>query len=110
MKKEIKELFLEHNGYLTTNQIPNSAIYMAIKRLVNKGVVERIRRGVYYYPEVEGELMIDTSKLIPGGVLCLYSAWFYYQLSVQIPHSYCLAVERSRKIKLPDYPLITLYY
>lgn len=110
MKKEIKELFLEHNGYLTINQIPNNAIHRAINRLVYKGVVERIRRGVYYYPEVEGELMIDTSKVIPGGVLCLYSAWFYYQLSVQIPHSYCLAVERSRKIKLPDYPLITLYY
>ena len=110
MTRDIKKLFSEHNGYLTTKQMPDNAIYMAIQRLVNKGVVERVRRGVYYYPEVEGELMIDVSKVTPGGVLCLYSAWFYYQLSVQIPQSYCIAIERSRKIKLPDYPPITLYY
>ncbi len=110
MTKEIKELFREHNGYLTTRQMPDNATYMAIQRLVNKGVVERVRRGVYYYPEDEGELMIDVSKVTPGGVLCLYSAWFYYQLSVQIPQSYCIAIERSRKIVLPKYPPITLYY
>ncbi len=110
MIKKIKELFLEHNGYLTSRQISDNATYMAIQRLVNKGVVERMRRGVYYYPKVDGELMIDVSKVVPGGVLCLYSAWFYYQLSMQIPQSYCVAIERNRKMKLPDYPPITLYY
>lgn len=90
--------------------MPDNATYMAIQRLVKKGVVDRMRRGVYYYSSNGGEVMIDVSKVIPSGVLCLYSAWFHYGLSVQIPQSYCIAIERSRKFVLPDYSPITLYY
>jgi predicted transcriptional regulator of viral defense system len=54
--------------------------------------------------------MIDIEKIVPNGVLCLYSAWAYYELSVQIPQSFNIAIEKSRKVLLPDYPLISLYY
>jgi predicted transcriptional regulator of viral defense system len=54
--------------------------------------------------------MIDVEKIVPDGVLCLYSAWAYYELSVQIPQSFNIAIEKSRKISLPAYPPITLYY
>ena len=110
MTEDIKKLFTEHNGYITTKQMPDNATYMAIQRLTSKGVVERVRRGVYYYNEDDYHMMIDIDKVVPGGVLCLYSAWFYYDLSVQIPQSYCVAIEKSRKLKLPSYPPISLYY
>lgn len=54
--------------------------------------------------------MIDTERIVPGSVLCLYSAWSHYQLTTQIPQEYCLAVKRGRKIVLPDYPPIALYH
>jgi len=54
--------------------------------------------------------MIDIGKIVPGGVLCLYSAWAYYELSVQIPQAFNIAIEKNRKILLPVYPPITLYY
>lgn len=110
MTDQIRELFAKHNGYLTTKQIPDNATYMTIQRLTNEGVVERVRRGVYYFPTTEGELMIDIDKVVPTGVLCLYSAWFHYQLTVQIPQSYCIAIERNKKVATPHYPPITLYY
>ena len=54
--------------------------------------------------------MLDVEKVVPGGVLCLYSAWSHYQLTTQVPQEYCLAIKRGRKITLPDYPPITLYH
>lgn len=110
MTERIKELFSVNNGYVTAKQMPDNATYMAIQRLVNKGVVDRVRKGVYYYSEDDNHLMIDIDKVVPSGVLCLYSAWFYYDLSVQIPQSYCVAIEKSRKLILPSYPPISLYY
>lgn len=54
--------------------------------------------------------MIDIQKIIPEGVLCLYSALFYYDLTLYIPHSYNIAIEQKRKVTLPNFPIITLYY
>lgn len=109
MNDKINNLFFIHGGYITTDQIPDMATYRRITRLVDKGIVERVRRGVYHYSE-EGSTMIDIDKVVPGGVLCLYSAWFYYDLTLYIPHSYSIAIEKSRKLILPNYPAITLYY
>lgn len=109
MRNKINKLFFTHGGYLTRKQIPDDATYKQITRLVDKGVVERVKRGVYRLSD-EGETMIDIDKIVPHGVLCIYSALFYYQLTVYIPHSYNIAIEQKRKVKLPDYPPITLYY
>lgn len=110
MKEELINMFRQNNGYLSRKYIDNRTLYYHLLDLIRSGVVERVRRGVYYYNSDGGETMIDVSKVIPGGVLCLYSAWFYYELTVSIPQSYCIAIERSRKLVLPNYPPITLYY
>ncbi len=109
MKKELIELFERHNGYLTKNDIDSRILYDNLLKQIELGVVERVKRGVYYFSEV-AETMIDVSRIVPGGVLCLYSAWFYYDLTLSIPQSYNIAIEKKRKIKVPDYPSITLFY
>ncbi|MDR2556692.1 MAG: hypothetical protein LBC49_03140 [Bacteroidales bacterium] len=91
--------------------MPNKSIYNHLLKLVEEGIVERVKRGVYYYNNaVYDHTMIDIEKIVPCGVLCLYSAWAYYELSVQIPQSFNIAIEKKRKIQLPEYPPITLYY
>ena len=52
--------------------------------------------------------MIDFSTFIPRGVLCLYSAWFHYGLTTQIPSSFYIAVPRDVKISVPAYPPFTI--
>lgn len=111
MDKELQKLFKKNNGYLTRALLPNNYTYNRLLKLVKEGVVERMKRGVYYYSLSSGtNTMIDIEKIVPEGVLCLYSAWAYYGLSVQIPQSFNIAIEKSRKISLPQYPPITLYY
>ena len=54
--------------------------------------------------------MIDVERIVPRGVLCLYSAFSHHGLSTQVPSSTCIAIDARRKVRLPDYPIIDLYY
>jgi hypothetical protein len=111
MDAKLQKLFNKNKGYLTRKQIPDKSIYNHLLALVNDGIIERIKPGVYFYEKASRDnTMIDVEKIVPGGVLCLYSAWAHYELTVQITQSFNVAIEKNRKISLPDYPPITLFY
>jgi predicted transcriptional regulator of viral defense system len=54
--------------------------------------------------------MIDIESVVPGGVLCLYSAWHYYQMTTQIPNAYFVSIDRKRKVRVPEVIDIKLVY
>ena len=55
--------------------------------------------------------MVEVSKLVPKGVICLLSALSYYELTTYNPWEYQIAIHRgSKKPKLPDYPPIKIIY
>ena len=111
MDHKLQSLFNKNKGYLTREQLPDKSTYNHLLKLVGEGIVERIKPGVYLYEnDVSDNTMIDIGKIVPNGVLCLYSAWACYELSLQISQSFNIAIEKNRKISLPDYPPITLYY
>ena len=111
MDAKLQKLFNKNKGYLTRKQIPDKSIYNHLLALVNDGIIERIKPGVYFYEKASRDnMMIDVEKIVPGGVLCLYSAWSHYELTVQITQSFNVAIEKNRKISLPYYPPITLFY
>ena len=110
MDKDIKTLFNKHKGYLKREQIPDRKTYIRILKLVESGKVERLKRGVYCHYSKMSDIMIDVDKIVPNGVLCMFSAWFHYQLTTQIPQSFNVAIEKNHKAVLPGYPLITLDY
>ena len=53
---------------------------------------------------------MDVFKIVPSGVLCLTSALAYYEFTTYNPWQYEIAIERTKKISLPDYPPIKLVY
>jgi predicted transcriptional regulator of viral defense system len=110
MISELIPLFEKNNGYLTRQELQKKADYKSLQRLITKGEVERIKRGVYRLSSYEVAPMIDIGRLVPNGVLCLFSALFHYHLTVQIPQSFCVAIEKNRKVRLPAYPPIQLYF
>ena len=111
MVTQFQALFRKNKGYLTRKQLPDKSTYNRLLKLVDEGIVERVKPGIYYYSDVSTDAtMIDLDKITPGGVLCLYSAWAHYGLTVQIPQSFHVAIEKNRKISLPAYPPVTLYY
>ncbi len=113
-KERIKEIFYANHGYSSTGDISSAGIDRKyLKDLVNEGNIERIKRGLYRWKgakfDVEEEL-INVSKIIQHGVICLVSALAYYELTSYTPGEYTVAVRRNYNIKLPDYPPIKLYY
>lgn len=97
------------NTYLTRKELQSRSEYNLLLKQLETGAMLRIKAGVYARPEILSEPVPDISKIVPEGILCLYSAWSHHQLSVQVPATICVAVKRGRKVKLPDYPKITLY-
>jgi predicted transcriptional regulator of viral defense system len=112
MEAVIKTLFNRNKGYLKKQQIPDRTTYYQLLKLIKSGDVERVKQGIYHYNDDNSSnpVMIDIDKIVPNGVLCMYSAWRHYELSVQIPQCFNMAIEKSRKIILPDYPPIKLYF
>ena len=58
----------------------------------------------------KGEAMRLIRLIVPNGILCLWSAWSVYNLTTQIPNAYYVAIKRSRKVVLPEYPEFQLIY
>ena len=66
----------------------------------------------YHFTTAEqlADTMIDVEAIVPGGVLCLFSAWNVHGLTTSLPQAYHVAVKRGRKITLPTFPKIELHH
>jgi predicted transcriptional regulator of viral defense system len=84
--------------------------YRELLEAAKKGDVTRIKRGVYASDDALASIMIDVDKIVPSGILCLYSAWSHYRMTTQVPTAHYIAIDRSRKVVVPDFPAIQLVY
>ena len=94
MNRSIKILFDRNKGYLKKQEIPDRKTYIQLLKMVESGKVVRLKRGIYCDYSKMSNVMIDIDKIVPNGVLCMYSAWFHYQLTTQIPQSFNIAIEK----------------
>ena len=62
------------------------AYYKLLDR-VRDGDAVRIKRGVYATAEQLADTMIDVQAIVPGGVLCLFSAWNVHGLTTSLPQA-----------------------
>ena len=74
------------------------------------GDMVRIKRGVYATTEQLANTMVDVEAIVPGGVLCLFSAWNVHGLTTSLPQAYHIAVRRGRKVTLPVFPKVELHH
>ena len=88
----------------------NNMKYRKVLAAVKEGELVRLRNGLYANPDALAGSIVDIDAIIPGGILCLYSAWSYYNLTTQVPDAFYVAVSRRRKIRLPEFPDIKLVF
>ena len=98
------------NGVMNTQEIRESQSYYGIRKALEEGSMVRLKNGVYASTEALASTMIDIERVVPRGVLCLYSAWEHYGLTTQIPGAFYVAVEKHRKVVVPEFPPIQLCY
>ncbi len=80
-----------------------------VKRLVDKGILVSVSRGIYMTRETEitehHDIAIASAR-VPNGVICLVSALFFHGMTTQIPRKVWMAIEnRAALSRLTSPPL-----
>ena len=109
-RMDIIETLQKQGGFMTTSEVKSRGDYEHLRRATADGTLMRIRQGVYVKTSALANNMIDVQRIVPNGVLCLYSAFAHYELSTHVPAATCIAIDAKRKVRLPEYPPIDLYY
>lgn len=97
-------------GIITTAELSKQSEYLKVVRAKERGELIRVRHGVYAVPDALLNTMIDIERIVPNGIVCLYNAWAYHQLSTVVPPYFCVAIEAKRKVAIPPTLPIELYY
>jgi predicted transcriptional regulator of viral defense system len=111
MNMDIKEILEKNNGFLRAKDLTSRNQWNQLKMLIDNNVVIKLKSGLYSLPRYN---VIDQNRevaqIVPSGVLCMFSAWQHYNLTLNNPFEYHIAIRREDKIALPDYPPIKLYH
>ena len=107
---KIHRVLTKRGGTIRSHELQAPRAYYSINKEIKSGNVIRIKNGVYMLPEELASTMIDVERIVPGGVVCMYSAWDYYGLTTQIPDGFYIAIEKHRKVVVPDIMGIILCY
>ena len=97
-------------GIITTAELSKQSEYLKVVRAKERGELIRVRHGVYAVPDALLNTMIDIERIVPSGIVCMYNAWAYHQLSTVVPPYFCVAIEAKRKVAIPPTLPIELYY
>lgn len=84
-----------------------------LRRLVARGVVERVSRGLYRLPGAalnERQHFMEAALRVPGGVLCLLSALRFHGLTTQNPFEVWMAIGRKAWRPRIGHPPLRLFY
>ncbi len=106
------EIFTHNSGYVTTRDIRSKGIHHKyLTQLVKEGAIIKIKHGLYALSEMDTYSVLREALLaVSNGIICMGTALFYYDLTTWNPAETHIAVERGRKVILPDYPPIRLYH
>ena len=83
-------------------------------RLVRKGILEMVRRGLYTSPHFSGTeyvTLIEATYQLPRDIVCLLSALRFHNFTTQSPHEVWLAIGQkdwAPKISAPPIRLIRM--
>lgn len=95
---------------MTTAQLSSVKLYYRdIQRMLNEGLIEKIKRGYYHWIENCGKSeIVIINRLLPDGVLCMNTALFYYKYIDSTPAKWHITIDKntSRQRTQIEYPLI----
>ena len=109
----LRNLFSQHNFVMSTAELTAAKLYYAdIQRLLDKGLIEKVKRGYYHWMDKDNNSeVIIIHRLFPDAVLCMETALFYYRYSDRNPTEWHFAIDKNvakQRTKI-DYPFIKAY-
>jgi len=107
------KIFEQHNGYANYKDILKAGFnYRYINETLENGVIAKVKNGIYKLEGtfVSNQGLVEASRAILEGVICLTSALDYYDLTTFIPSTVSVAIYyKSWRPKI-DYPPVDFYY
>lgn len=111
MSKALVERFKKNGGFLRAADSLSAAEKYHLRQLIEKGKVTRVKRGFYHLNDSSKVFQeAEVSRMIPEGIFCMYTAWSHYGLTTHVPIEYHVAIPKTIKVVLPQYPPVKLYY
>lgn len=110
----IKEIFKSNNGIIRTSDITSQGIHNSwLNKLMDQGIISKIRHGVYEWVELEKlDDAVIIKWLFPDAIICMNSALYIYGYTDRTPDAWHLAFDRdiNKKRLQINYPNIKPYY
>lgn len=112
-KRILEKIFSDYNFTMTTAQLNKEKLYYRdIQKMLDEGLIEKVKRGYYHWIEDYGTSEAALIKsLFPDAVLCMETALFYYKYSDRNPAEWNITVDKntSRQRTQIDYPFVKAY-
>jgi len=107
----IESKFKKNYGFLKSSEIESRTDWRMLHKMLDNNTITKVKRGVYRLNSaIRNDQRVELAKLIPDGIFCMFSAWHYYNLSLYNPFEFYMAIRKSKKVTLPSYPPVKLYY
>lgn len=113
---KIISILNRHNGYARMKDLKNASVQIRdVANLVHKGIIEKIKPGLYRLAELQQVdgipiSFIDVCQAIPKGVICLLSALEFFNLTTFNPSEVYIALPHSAKAPKIEYPPVRCFY
>ncbi len=105
---------LEERGVARSRDLERAGVTRTqIRRLSERGVIERVGYGLYRDPRAELSELADVAEAarrVPDGVVCLLSALRFHRLGTQNPFEVWLAIDRKAWRPHLEHPPLRLVY
>lgn len=109
----LRQIFSDYDYIMTTAQLNTEKLYYRdIQRMLDAGLIEKIKRGYYHWIEDYGKSeVVIINSLFPDAVLCMETALFYYRYSDRNPAEWNITIDKntSRQRTQIDYPFVKVY-
>ena len=109
----LRKIFSNYDYIMTTAQLNAEKLYYRdIQRMLEEGLIEKVKRGYYHWIEDNGKSeVVIINSLFPDAVLCMETALFYYGYSDRNPAEWNIAIDKnaSRQRTKIDYPFVKAY-
>jgi hypothetical protein len=114
IRNKALDIFRTHGGVLKTSEALNAGIHPRILyELRDTGQIEQLTKGVYALPGLPGidqPDFVTVSKKVPSGVICLLSALYFHELTVQIPRWVDVAVRQTYHPPVISHPPVHFHW
>ena len=112
-KTFLGKIFLNYNFTMTTAQLNKEKLYYRdIQRMLDEGLIEKVKRGYYHWIEDYGTSEVALINILfPDAVFCMETALSFYKYSDRNPAEWNITVDKntSRQRTNIDYPFIKAY-